>query len=165
MEDNVKKFWSEFASKYRAALNEDMENEEKLLRLAAEVVERAETNAAEDPTSDEVLIVMVEPNKRPYKMIVKNELDTFKAIVGGWVEHISIAERPNGSRIGIFLNEEGKLINLPPNRLIIRNRGGDEFVGTFCIVAHNLEGDTVTLTDAEANEYIKKFGPRHVVLI
>jgi uncharacterized protein DUF3846 len=165
MEDNARRFWGEFAQKYRAAVNEDIEKEEQLLKLAAQVVEQAEKNAAEDPTSDKVLIVMVEPNKRPYKLTVKNDLNTFQGIVGGYVEHISISERPNGSRIGIFLNEEGKLINLPPNRLIIGSMGGDEFVGTFCIVAHNLEGDTVTLTDVEAEKYIKLFGPRHVVLI
>jgi uncharacterized protein DUF3846 len=165
MANDSRDFWASFAAQYRAAVNKDIEQEQNLLKLAAEVVEQAEKNAAEDPTSPEILIVMVEPNKRPYKLTVKNDLETFKAIVGGWVEHVSIAQRPNGSRIGIFLNEEGKLIGLPENRLIIGSRGGDEFVGTFCIVAHNLEGDTVTLTDAEADKYIKLFGPRHVVLI
>jgi uncharacterized protein DUF3846 len=152
MEDNVQKFWSQFAKKYREAVNDEMAREEELLRLAAEVVEKAETNAAEDPKTEKVLVVIVEPNKMPYRKVIDNDLDTFKSIVGGWIEHISIGERPNGSRLGIILNEEGKLIGLPDNRLIVgRNGVADMFVGTFFITAHNLEGDTVSLTEEEAD--------------
>jgi uncharacterized protein DUF3846 len=158
MEDNVQKFWSQFAKKYREAVNEEMNKEEELLQLAAQVVEQAEKNAAEDPRTDEVLVLIVEPNKIPYTKVIQNDLDAMKEIVGGWIEHISIAERPNGSRIGIILNEEGKLIGLPDNRVIVgRNGAADMFVGTFFITAHNLEGDTVSLTIEEAAKYKKMF--------
>jgi hypothetical protein len=159
MDESIK-FWSDFAKQYRKAMQEDLSREEELLRLAAEVVEKAERNAAEDPKTDKVLVVVVEPNKAPYKKVISNDLDTFKDIVGGWIEHISIAERFNGSRIGIILNEEGKLIGLPDNRVIVgRNGVPDMFVGSFFIAAHNLEGDTVSLTLDEAELYIKKFAP------
>lgn len=163
MDKDSRQFWEEFAKRSKTEMSAD-EELETLLNLAKEVVEKAEVNAAEDPSTEEVLVVVVEPKKRPYKKIIKNDLETFKSIVGGWIEHISIKERPNGSRIGIYLNEEGKLIGLEPNRMIIGKRGGDMFVGTFFITAHNLQGDTVSLTDQEAAEYIKMFSTVYVYL-
>jgi hypothetical protein len=157
MEEHVQAFWAEFAKKYREATLKDVRNEEELLRLAKEVVEKAEANAAENPKTEEVLIVVVEPKKLPYKKVISNDLDSMKAIVGGWIEHVSIAERPNGSRIGIILNEEGKLIGLPPNRILNFRNGSDVYVGTFFITAHNLEGDTISLTEQEAADYISRF--------
>ena len=157
-------FWAEFAKEYREATLKDIRNEEELLKLAREVVEKAEKNAAENPTTDEVLIVVVEPKRTPYRKIIKNDLETMKAIVGGWIEHISIAHRPNGSRIGIILNEEGKLIGLPPNRILNGRNGSDVIVGTFFVTAHNLEGDTVSLTEQEAEDYINRFNSTTVNL-
>lgn len=156
MDEQVKKFWEEFASKWNSVLNEDIQKEEELLRLAREVVEQAEKNAAENPATSEVLIVVVEPDKKPYRKMIQNDLEPMKEIVGGWIEHISIGERKNGARLGIVLNEEGKLIGLPFNRSIV---GFDDLVGNFFITAHNLEGDTVSLTDEEAEFFIKKFTP------
>jgi hypothetical protein len=164
MNENTQGFWAEFAKKYREETMKDIRNEEELLRLAAEVVAKAEKNAAENPKTDEVLIVVVEPKKLPYKKVIQNDLDSMKEIVGGWIEHISIASRPNGSRIGIILNEEGKLIGLPPNRIIEGRNGADVFVGTFFITAHNLEGDTISLTEKEAEEYISRFSSTHIYI-
>ncbi len=161
----VQAFWAEFAKKYREETLREVRNEEELLRLAAEVVAKAEKNAEENPRTEEVLIVVVEPQKIPYRKYIKNDLDHMKKIVGGWIEHISIAERANGSRIGIILNEEGKLIGLPANRIINgRSGNSDVLVGTFFITAHNLEGDTISLTDQEAADYIHRFSNTSVYL-
>lgn len=164
MDAEARKFWEEFAKRGgREKMSAD-EELETLLNLAKEVVEKADKNAAEDPATEKVLVVVVEPKKRPYKKIINNDLEAFKSIVGGWLEHISIGERSNGSRIGIYLNEEGKLIGLEPNRAIIGKKGGDMIVGTFFVTAHNLQGDTVSLTDQEAAQYIKMFAPLYVYL-
>ena len=135
--------------------------EEELLRLARAVVEEAEESAAANPKTEEVLIVVVEPDKKPYKKIIKNDLEPMKEIVGGWIEHVSIGDRKNGARLGIILNEEGKLIGLPFNRRIV---GFDDLVGTFFLTAHNLEGDTVNLTEEEAAYFIERFTPVEVYL-
>lgn len=164
MEEHVQAFWAEFAKKYREETLKEVKNEEELLKLAAEVVAKAEKNAAENPKTDEVLIVVVEPKKLPYRKVIKNDLDEMKKIVGGWIEHISISSRPNGSRIGIILNEEGKLIGLPPNRILNGRNGSDVIVGTFFITAHNLEGDTISLTETEAEAYINRFSATSIYL-
>lgn len=162
LDPEVKEFWEQFAKRWNQTVSEEIKKEEALLKLAKEVVEKAEKNAAENPATDEVLIVVVEPNKAPYKKTIKNDLDSMKAIVGGWIEHVTIGERRNGAKLGIILNEEGKLIGLPFNRRII---GFDDLVGTFFLTAHNLEGDTISLTEEEANHFIGCFTPIQVYLI
>ena len=47
------------------------------------VLPDAEQNAAVNPTSDSIQIVVVEPNMKPYKKIIPNKLDAMREIVGG----------------------------------------------------------------------------------
>jgi hypothetical protein len=135
-----------------------------LLTLAAQVVDEAEANAAANPTSEEIQIVIVEPMKKPYKKVIPNNLDEMKKIVGGWIENVTIGETPTGARVGIVVNEEGKLIGLPYNRRIIGRGGSDILVGNFFITAYNLEGDNVSLTDEQADKFIRRFAPMEVYL-
>jgi hypothetical protein len=138
----------------------DMETE-KLIRLAKEVLDKAEANAAENPTSDFIQVVIVEPFMKPYKKIIKNDLDAMKEIVGGWIENVTIGETEKGARLSIVLNEEGKLIGLPLNRRIINF---DILAGNFFITAYNLEDDNVSLTDEECELFIKRFTPLEVYM-
>ena len=144
-----------------------MNNEKEMLELveiAKRVVEEAEANAADNPTSPEILVVIVEPDLPPYKQTITNSLDSFQSIVGGYIEHITIGTNATGAKIGIILNEEGKLQDLPFNRFIIGRGGSDTLVGTFFITAHNLEGDAVTLSDEEAELFIGKFNHPAITL-
>ena len=133
-----------------------------LLDVARKVVRETEANAAANPSTDEILVVVVEPGKKPYKKVIPNSLDSMKEIVGGWIENVFIGETKMGARVGIVLNEEGKLIGLPANRRIHFQRGSDTLVGNLFITAYNMQGDNVTLTDAEAEFYIKRFAAQDV---
>jgi uncharacterized protein DUF3846 len=135
--------------------------DDALLDLARKVVEEAEADAEKNPTSDEILIVVVEPNKKPYKKLMKNDLDDMKEIVGGWIEIVNLGRSNTGAMIAITLNEEGKLIGLPVNRHIV---GFDILVGTFFITAYNLQGDNISLTDREADHFINRFKTLDVYL-
>lgn len=137
---------------------------EHLIRLAAQVVEEAEENAAKNPTSAEIQVVIVEPDKKPYKKVIPNSLDAMKEIVGGWIENVTIGATPTGARLGIVVNEEGKLIGLPYNRRIIGRGGSDMLVGNFFITSYNLEGDNVSLTDEQAEQFIRRFAAMEVYL-
>jgi hypothetical protein len=140
------------------------ENED-LLKLALEVVQEAARNAKRNPTSDMIQIVIVEPFKKPYKKIIPNTLAAMRRIVGGHMENIFIGETGTGAKIGAVVNEEGKVINLPFNRRILgKYQQVDIFVGTFFITAYNMEGDNVSLTDAECERYIKGFTSTEVYL-
>jgi hypothetical protein len=58
----------------------------------------------------------------------------------------------------LLVNEEGKLKNLPFNRKIFYYNGNFEIlVGRIVITAYNGQGDNISLTDQEAEKYIKRF--------
>lgn len=135
--------------------------DEFLLELARKVVEEAEADALKNPTSAEIQIVVVEPNKKPYKKMMPNTLEAMNEIVGGYIEVLNIGKSKTGARVAITLNEEGKLMGLPVNRFIV---GFDILVGTFFITAYNLEGDNISLSDQEANHFIKRFTPIEVYM-
>lgn len=137
---------------------------EHLLKLAAQVVEEAEENAAANPTSAEIQVVIVEPMKKPYKKVIPNNLEAFKDIVGGWIENVTIDKTATGARVSIVVNEEGKLIGLPYNRRIIGRGGSDILVGAFFITAYNLEGDNVSLSDDDADRLVRRFAAMEVYL-
>ena len=141
-------------------MNNDYKNLE-LIEIARKYVEEAEADAERNPTSDKLQVVIVEPEKRPYKAIIENELQAFNKIVGGYIENLFIGRTKKGAKVGIILNEEGKLVDLPYNRHIV---GLDILVGTFIITAYNLEGDNVSLTNEEVEKYIRIFSPIEVYL-
>jgi hypothetical protein len=132
-----------------------------LLKLAAEYVKAAEENAAANPTSDLIQVVVVEPMTKPYKKLIKNDAKAFNEIVGGYFEIVNIGRTDTGASVAIHLNEEGKLIGLPFNRRIINF---DILVGTFFISAYNMEGDNVSLSDDDADKFIRRFAAMEVYL-
>jgi Domain of unknown function (DUF3846) len=135
-------------------------NNDELLQLAKDYVEFAEQSAKENPTSDQIQVVIIEPSKKPYKKTIANELSAFNDIVDGYIENVFIGEKKN-KKFGIVVNEEGKLRELPVNRIIV---GYDVLVGSMFITAYNYEGDNVSLTDAEADRFIRLFTPVEVYL-
>ena len=138
---------------------------DELLRMAFKVVQEAEANAEKNPTSDQIQIVIVEPFKKPYKKTIQNDLAAMKEIVGGYIENVFIGETKTGARVGIVCNEEGKLKDLPFNRRILGNKGiADVLVGRFFITAYNMQGESISLTDAQAEWYIKRFTAIEVYL-
>jgi hypothetical protein len=135
---------------------------EELIQLAKEYVEKADQNAKLNPTSDSIQIVVVEPNKKPYKMTIPNELVSMQEIVGGYMELLHIGRTDKDGRVAITLNEEGKLFGLPMNRRIIGSGGADFLVGTFFVTAYNMQGDNISLNDQECEKYIRLFTPMEV---
>ena len=132
-----------------------------LIEIARRYVEEAEADAKRNPTSDKLQIVVVEPEEKPYKLIIDNELEAFNKIVGGYLEIVPIGRTKKGAKVAIHLNEEGKLHELPFNRNLV---GFDILVGTFFITAFNLEGDYISLTNEEAEKYIRTFTPIEIYL-
>lgn len=138
--------------------DEEMVN---LLEIAKKVVDEAEANAAENPTSDFIQIVVVEPNRKPYVKEIPNTLEAMEDIVGGWIKNVTIGETEKGARVGIVVNEEGKFHDLPFNRRIIHF---DVLVGTFFITAYNLAGDAVSLSNEECEMFIRRFSTLEVYI-
>lgn len=133
----------------------------KLMELARKYVEAAEENAALNPTSDSIQIVVVEPDRVPFALTIDNSLEAMQEIVGGYIENITVGKTEKGAQLGIVVNEEGKLIGLPFNRRIINF---DILVGTFFITAYNLQGDNVSLSDEECAKIIRRFSPIEIYI-
>ena len=70
--------------------------------------------------------------------------DAIKQGVGGWLEHTELVI--NGEKIDIWLDEEGKLKDLPVNMFI----PGDVLVGTLVFTGGaDMYGNTMGLNDAQ----------------
>lgn len=110
---------------------------------------------------NEILIVVVEPNKKPYAKMMQNDLAAMNEIVGGYIELINVGRNHEGNMVALTVNEEGKLQGLPVNRRLV---GFDTLVGNFFITAYDLEGENVNLTEAEAEHFIKRFTPVEINL-
>ena len=125
-----------------------------LFELMQKVVDEADQNALENPTSDMIQVVIIEPLKEPYKKMIENTLEAKQEIVGGYLEHLMIGKTATGARIGLIFNEDGRMKELPFNRRI---KGYSDLVGTLFVTAYNMIGDSISLNDEEAEKAIKLF--------
>lgn len=92
-------------------------------------------------------ILMVEPGKKPYSKEIENTLASMQELVGGAIESL-YTEKGDA----IILNEEGKILGLPPNRCYAH----DIFAGNFFIAGIN--GDAFTsLSDEKLSYYSEIF--------
>lgn len=97
---------------------------------------------------DKIKVVIVKPQQLPYEEIIENSLENLQEIVGGYIEAVS-QER----RCILICNEEGKIKQLPPNRVV----GWDIIAGNFFITKGNADGDFISLTDDDVKFFINKF--------
>lgn len=99
--------------------------------------------------SNEIRVVIVEPKKPAYEKTIPHDLTVFQELVGGYIEVVPLQE-------GYLLvcNEEGKLINLPPNRPLSL----DTIHGTFFVVGYDGEEDFSSLTDEQVDELLQLWG-------
>ena len=94
-------------------------------------------------------ILVVEPMMIPRVKEIKNDLDEYKEIVGGWIEIVY----PFDDKVCVVCNDEAKLIGLPLNRELEHNgRVYDIIAGTFFVVGIDGE-DFRSLTDEEIEKY------------
>ena len=94
-------------------------------------------------------VVVIEPGLPAEIQEVNHDLASLQSLVGGYIEHVSFKDD-----IGFLINEEGKLMGLPPNRI---NYYGDILVGTVVIVK-TCEGEFCSLAEDEAERLRMMFG-------
>lgn len=95
-------------------------------------------------------VVVAEPGKPAEVRMIENTSEAMRAIVGGWLERLPLWDGEHD----IWINEEGKLLELPPNRMVRApgcNGEAWDIVGTLFVAAHNDEGDTTSLSPGEAD--------------
>ena len=92
-------------------------------------------------------VVYVEPNRRPFEAEILNDLEHLQKAVDGYIEPIYMDDGAV-----IVGNEEAKLRGMEGNRHI----GGGVLAGPFFVCGEEA-GDFRSLTDAEADKYMKLF--------
>ena len=96
----------------------------------------------------------VTPLERPEICYLENKLEALQKAVSIGADYVGLIEIIDlDERACIVCNEEGKLINLMPNRRL----GDDIICGVFYVVGQNDEGDLTSLTDEEIERYAKQF--------
>ena len=109
-------------------------------------------NAEEDENindeSEQINVLIVEPNKTPRRATISNEYEEIRDIVGGRIQTYPLAKDAE-----LVCNEEGKLMKLTGNRRV----GEDIIAGTFIIVGADGGEEFISLTDKQIEEYEKIF--------
>lgn len=94
-----------------------------------------------------IRVLIVEPNREPYKKRINHTLEDMQNVVGGLLEYIELEHN-----VDLIYNEEGKIYNLQMNRAI----QNDIIAGTFFIAGQH-KGETISLSKKQIKKYKKIF--------
>lgn len=94
-------------------------------------------------------MLVIEPHKEPYEMIIPDGLEPLQQAVRGYIE-VTYPFDDNAFVIG---NEEAKLIGLEGNRKIY----GSIYAGNILIAADDGYGGTIDLTKEQIDKYTEMF--------
>lgn len=101
-----------------------------------------------------IRVLKVAPGEKPEVVELANNLDALQKAVSigmegqGLIEIIELDEETV-----LLANEEGKVLNLPPNRRL----GSDILCGVFYVTGQNKYGDLASLSEAGIEKYSKMF--------
>lgn len=107
-----------------------------------------------EPTTDKIKVLVVEPERKPYKKEIYTDLHTLQKEVGGFIE----AVYPFDDNVALICDDEGKLKGSPLNRALKDERGEiyDVIAGTFLIAGLGAE-DFASLSDDLISKYYERF--------
>ena len=99
-------------------------------------------------------VVLVEPGKKAVVKAIDGSLEGMQKTVGGYIEAIAVDDHGTC----LVCNENGKIDNLPLNRVLVDEDGKitDIIAGTFFVCGTD-EEDFASLDDATAQMYLKRF--------
>ncbi len=109
----------------------------------------------------EINILIVEPGKLPRDTTIDGSLKSMQDVVGGYIQAIYPFDKEDAA---LICNDEGKLLNLPPNRPLRDDTGKvyDIVCGTFFLVG--VRGDNFcSLTKEQCNLYKEKFSHKLIL--
>lgn len=104
---------------------------------------------------EHIKALKIAPLEKTEVCYVKNELRALQEAVSIGADYVGLIEILDlDERTCILCNEEGKLINLMPNRRV----GDDIICGVFYVVGQDREGNLTSLTDEQIEHYSEVFG-------
>ena len=105
----------------------------------------------------QMTVLLIEPETRPKEVTIDSGLESLQKAVGGWIEAIY----PFDEEVALICNDEGKLMGLPPNRVLRRPETGtiyDIVVGTFFLCAAPAARENFeSLTEEQIRRYTEYF--------
>lgn len=93
--------------------------------------------------------IHVRVGEKPEVIEFENKYQELRRLVGGNIELV-----PLDNNTIMFCNEEGKLIGLDGNRSL---DNGDIIAGNFIILGDDGGEESISLTDAQVEKYMKRF--------
>lgn len=104
--------------------------------------------------------LMIKPNEQPKVIEFGEGYKELQRLVGGNFEMPYFFDD-----VDIVINEEGKLNGSLPNKLLYYGKDLIDIIfGNIVIVASDLEGKTISLTDELIEKYTKIFNSDRIVL-
>ena len=100
-------------------------------------------------------MLVIEPQKVPYEMIIPDGLEPLQQAVKGYIE----CTYPFDDNAFVIGNEEAKLIGMEGNRTI----NGQIYAGPILIAADDGYGGTTDLTDEQIQKYTHEFAVPEVI--
>ena len=99
-------------------------------------------------------IVLVMPGKQPEAIEIDGSLESMQQIVGGLIQAIY----PWADPVALVCNDEGKLLGLEPNRILMNEEGEvyDIICGTFFVCGIGRE-DFISLSPELMEKYRQVF--------
>ena len=104
--------------------------------------------------TNKIKVILVEPGKKAVITEIEDSLESMQSVVGGLIEETM----PFSDDVALICNEEGKLINLQPNRAFTEDgqKIVDIIFGTFFIAYTPLDSEKfLGMPDDLAEKYEK----------
>ena len=103
---------------------------------------------------ERLTVVKVEPQKMPEVVTIGRSLEDLQAAVGGLIQIVY----PYTDKVGLLVNDEGKLLGMELNRSLKDDEGNiyDVIAGTFYVIGLD-EENFCSLSDEMIEKYMKEF--------
>lgn len=102
---------------------------------------------------EKIIVLALLPLELPKVVELDNTLEPMQKFVGGSIECLPLCDL--GAEFTLVCNDEGKLLQLPPNRMLWG--GADYLAGAGFIVGTDCEGNIISLTAEEIAYYAEKY--------
>ena len=108
----------------------------------------------EEPLKEaKIKVLALLPLEPPKVVELENTLEAMQKFVGGNIECLPLCDL--NSEFTLVCNDEGKLLELPPNRMLWD--GADYLAGSGFIAGTDFDGNMISLTAEEIAYYTEKY--------
>lgn len=109
--------------------------------------------------SEKIKVLYYALNESPEVIEIDNNLKAMQNLVGGFIECLDLSAF-GGPKVDVVLNEEGKLYDMAPNRLL---PNGDYIAGNFFVYGYpDQTGESTGIREDQIEE-VKRFFDHYAI--